>query len=88
MIKTVIIGATGYTGRELVSIISAHKELEIVGLAATKTFAGENYSKIYPKFKGIVDIPVTTYEKISPDNADVFFFALPNKISHTCTHRC
>ena len=54
MIKAAILGATGYAGSELVRILSAHKEAELVWLAS-HSHAGESFSTVHPAFRGICD---------------------------------
>jgi len=46
-IRVGIIGATGYTGAELVRILSRHPEVELVALT-TKSYAGKPYWEVYP----------------------------------------
>lgn len=76
-IKISIIGATGYTGIELLKILLQHPQVEIKYLTA-----GSSEGKIsdhYPHFKNICDI---TLSKISPEKiakeSDTIFLALPH----------
>ena len=55
MLKTTIIGASGYTGAELVRILHHHPQVEIRALVADST-AGQPISAIYPHFAGL-DLP-------------------------------
>ncbi len=81
MIKVSIIGATGYTGQELVRILSQHPGVELVGLG-TQSYANKKYSDVYPHFRRFVDL--TCSEADDPAliaKADVVFLALPHGLS-------
>jgi N-acetyl-gamma-glutamyl-phosphate reductase len=81
MVKVSIIGATGYTGQELVRLLAQHPAVEIVGLG-TQSYAWKKYSEVYPHFRNLVDL-----ECSDPDDpalleeADVIFLALPHGLS-------
>ncbi len=81
MIKAGIIGATGYTGVELVRILSGHPEVEIVSLTS-QTYADREFSSVFPSaagFTGLVLEPQDA-EKLA-DSCDVIFTALPHGVS-------
>ena len=75
-IKTAIIGATGYTGLDLVNILSKHPKTEIIYLCATKnlgkkiSFFDKRIKKKLPKISSI--------EKIDWKKLDLVFLSLPN----------
>lgn len=50
MKKVAIIGATGYTGRELVRLLLAHPKVKIDAVSSEQ-YAGQLYSDIYPEFR-------------------------------------
>lgn len=76
--KVGILGATGYTGHELVRILANHEEADVVYLSAGST-VGQDYESIYPhtlplkpgKLQDQRDIPAL----------DVLFCALPHGIT-------
>ncbi len=77
MIKVGIIGSTGYAGAEIVRLIQAHPEAEVVWFGS-RSYIDENYSSIYGNFFELVDA------KCMDDNmdelakkADVIFTATP-----------
>ena len=77
MIKVGIIGATGYAGSELVRILLAHKEAEIVWYGS-RSYIDQKYASIYQNFFQLVDA------KCMDDNmaelakqVDVIFTATP-----------
>ena len=53
MIKASIIGATGYTGVELIRILSLHPEVEL-GALTSQSYVGEEIAGIYPSLQGRV----------------------------------
>lgn len=78
MIKAAVLGATGYTGVELVRLLSAHPAAELACLISASS-AGSAYSKVHPQFYSRVDLELEelNIEKISAV-ADVVFCALPH----------
>ena len=82
MIQVGVLGATGYAGAELVRLLSAHKDVTITMLAS-KTYAGQKMSEIYPALRGVCDIVL---EEADADTAaakcDVVFTALPHGVSN------
>lgn len=78
MIKASIIGATGYTGVELVRILSCHPQVELAVLT-TQSYVGEQIEELYPSLKGKVEItcsPQDTAQVVG--ESDVIFVALPH----------
>ena len=79
-IKAAIIGASGYTGSELVKILLRHKNAEIGSLIA-KQNARQNLSDIYPEFS-IFDLPtLCQIEEIDFSKIDIAFCCLPHATS-------
>ena len=52
-INAAVIGATGYTGYELVKILAHHPNVNIKYLSS-RSNVGEKYTKIYPQLNGIL----------------------------------
>ncbi|MGL4670072.1 MAG: N-acetyl-gamma-glutamyl-phosphate reductase [Methanobacteriaceae archaeon] len=50
MVKVAVIGASGYTGGELIRILSNHKDVEISALTSRK-YNGKNVSKVHPHIR-------------------------------------
>lgn len=48
-------GATGYTGFELVRLLAAHGGVELVALTS-ESYAGRPYAEVFPAFGGVVDL--------------------------------
>ncbi len=81
MLKVGIIGATGYTGEELVRILSGHPRAKLTSLSAIVD-KEEPISKIFPRLKGKIGLickkPDTERDI---DAVDLVFLALPHRVS-------
>ncbi len=76
-IKTIILGASGYTGAELLRLLIHHPHIEIIGLSAERN-AGQSVADVFPhlaiyNLPGMVHIDVLNFMK-----ADLVFCALPH----------
>lgn len=78
--KVGVIGATGYTGSEVVRILSQHPGVEIA-LITSETRAGEKFSDVHPFFQGIVDDVLHRADKVDDTELDLVFLALPHGVS-------
>ncbi|HEV8034011.1 N-acetyl-gamma-glutamyl-phosphate reductase [Yoonia sp.] len=75
-----ILGASGYTGAELVRLIATHPGLQIVGLSGNSK-AGMAMADVFPHLRHL-DLPVlTTIEDMNFDGVDLVFCALPHATS-------
>ena len=76
--KVGIVGITGYTGVELVRLVSGHPELELV-MGSAKSSAGQRLSRAWPALQGSVDLSVeeTCVEQLI-DRCDLVFLAMPH----------
>ncbi len=76
--KVGIIGASGYTGAELMRILHLHPRLELSYVAA-KTQAGKKVGELYPHLHPYRDL---VYEKFDPEialeKAELHFICLPH----------
>jgi N-acetyl-gamma-glutamyl-phosphate reductase len=77
--RAAIIGATGYTGLELIRILSRHPDIEITALTSER-YVGQRYDQIYPAVGAIAS---RVLEPLNPEaiagRADVIFTAVPHK---------
>ncbi|NJM37466.1 MAG: N-acetyl-gamma-glutamyl-phosphate reductase [Akkermansiaceae bacterium] len=83
-IKTAIVGASGYTGMELLRMLLIHPGVELVA-ATSRQEAGKCLSSVFPRFK---NAPGTELPFIAPDpdaiaatGAKVAFLALPHGVA-------
>ncbi len=75
--KIAILGASGYTGSELVRLVSTHPTLEIVALSADRK-AGQEMADVFPHLRHL-DVPkLVTIEEIDFSGVDLTFCALPH----------
>lgn len=80
MIKAAIIGATGYTGSELVRILGLHPEVDIKAITS-ESHAGKKFSEIHPQFLGLCDVELISTDDLQAEELDVLFLALPHGVS-------
>lgn len=78
--KVAVIGATGYTGSELIRILVNHPQVEIV-LVTSESKAGKQLTDIHPFLQGIVDFKLHSVEDIDNFDIDLAFLALPHGVS-------
>lgn len=78
--KIGIIGATGYTGSELVRILGNHEDVE-VSVITSESRAGERFSSVHPFFTGIADHELMKAESVDDYQIDLAFLALPHGVS-------
>ncbi|NOI92224.1 N-acetyl-gamma-glutamyl-phosphate reductase [Vibrio splendidus] len=86
MLKTTVIGASGYTGAELALMINRHPELTLSGLyvSANSVDAGKPIAALHGKLAGLIDMPVqplTNPEEVAKQS-DVIFLATAHEVSH------
>ncbi|GGI55390.1 N-acetyl-gamma-glutamyl-phosphate reductase [Oxalicibacterium solurbis] len=80
MIKVGIVGGTGYTGVELLRILSTHPQVQLTAITSRKE-DGMPVADMFPSLRGRVNLAFS-----SPDNAkltecDVVFFATPHGVA-------
>ncbi len=80
MIKVGIVGGTGYTGVELLRLLSAHPQAELQ-VITSRADAGIPVSQMFPSLRGYVDMPFTHPDKARLEQCDLVFFATPNGIA-------
>lgn len=78
--KIGIVGATGYTGSELVRILTCHPDVEI-SVITSESRAGELLSDVHPFLQGIADQKLLSLNQIENYELDIVFLALPHGIS-------
>jgi N-acetyl-gamma-glutamyl-phosphate reductase len=77
-LKVGIVGASGYTGAELMRLLAAHPGVE-VSLVTAQSYAGRRVGDLYPHLLPYADM---VYRPFDPDQAweeaEFFFVALPH----------
>lgn len=79
MLRVAIAGASGYTGFELIRILSHHPQVELTTITSRQQ-AGQRLDAVYPALRGHCRL---TFAPTAPDilaaNADLVFTALPHQ---------
>lgn len=79
MLKVAIVGASGYTGLELIRILHCHPEVALTCLTSEQS-AGKRISEVFPTLKNRCDLLLENLEPVRvAEKADVIFTALPHK---------
>ncbi|MCX7981304.1 MAG: N-acetyl-gamma-glutamyl-phosphate reductase [Syntrophales bacterium] len=83
MIKAVIYGASGYTGQELIRLLSRHPACEIIAVTSRR-YEGQKVADLFPHLQGQCNL---SFVHATPDElaclCDVAFLAVPHGISMT-----
>jgi N-acetyl-gamma-glutamyl-phosphate reductase len=79
MIKVGILGASGYTGAELVRLLTGHPAARITAVTS-ETYAGKRLREVYPGLGLAGDLTLTPLAAtdLSPAAVDAVFLALPH----------
>jgi len=80
LIKTAVLGATGYAGIELVRLLTSHPEAEL-SILGSKSFSGQKINEIYKNFTHILEKECTEVDLDEVAKCDVAFTALPHGAS-------
>ncbi len=75
-----ILGASGYTGAELIRLISGHSSMRIEALGANSK-AGQTIAQAFPHLRHLDLPPLVTVDEIDFSRIDLCFCALPHKTS-------
>ena len=79
MLNVAIVGASGYTGLELIRILYCHPEVAVTCLTSEQS-AGRRISDIFPTLRGRCDLTLENLEPVRvAGKADLIFTALPHK---------
>lgn len=85
MLRVGIIGATGYTGEELISILLKNPKVKITYLARQQDVK-ENIDKVFPKFFKKISLPCQKFDLPKAlELCDLLFLALPHTASMEIT---
>ena len=80
MIKVGIVGGTGYTGVELLRILSAHPDVALTSITSRKE-DGLPVADMYPSLRGKVSLAFSAPDKAPLTACDVVFFATPHGVA-------
>ncbi|MCG8098928.1 MAG: N-acetyl-gamma-glutamyl-phosphate reductase, partial [Candidatus Thiodiazotropha taylori] len=80
MIKVGIIGGTGYTGVELLRLLSAHPEAQLK-VITSRSEAGRAVADLFPNLRGHTELAYVEPDPAYFDECDLVFFATPNGVA-------
>jgi N-acetyl-gamma-glutamyl-phosphate reductase len=79
-VKVGIVGGTGYTGVELLRLLSQHPHAELTAITSRKE-DGMAVSDMFPNLRGRVKLAFSTPENAPLTDCDVVFFATPHGVA-------
>jgi N-acetyl-gamma-glutamyl-phosphate reductase len=84
-LRVAIVGASGYTGAELVRLLADHSAVQIAALTADRK-AGQDLADVFPHLRqgrgGLGALPLTPVDAVDWTTIDVAFLALPHGAAH------
>jgi len=72
-----IIGGSGYTGVELLRLLTVRKDIEI-SFVSSRAQAGNRVDALFPSLRGHVDLEFSDPDDVADAQCDLVFFATPN----------
>jgi len=78
--KIGIVGATGYTGVELLRLLVTHPDVEI-SYVTSRSNAGTRVDAMFPNLRGFIDLEFSNPSTDALAQCDLVFFATPNGVA-------
>lgn len=78
--KVGIVGASGYTGSELVRLLAHHPDVTLE-FVTSESYTGKKITDIHPHFQDLVDITLVSIDDVHEYEPDLVFLALPHGVS-------
>ena len=75
-----ILGATSYTGAQLLRLLAFHPHAS-VAFIASQSYAGKRLSEVFPEMLGICDQVLISPEDASTQSVECLFSCLPHAVS-------
>jgi N-acetyl-gamma-glutamyl-phosphate reductase len=77
-IKVAIVGASGYTGLELMRLLYGHPDAELVSVSS-RQYEGKSVAEVFPSLRGALDsLAFVKPEESAASDADAVFLAMPH----------
>ncbi len=79
-LKIAVLGASGYTGLELMRLLARHPGVELIALTS-REYQGQPVSRVFPALARIVDLPFTAPDPLAlaGAGAELVFTAVPHQ---------
>ncbi|MBM4051543.1 MAG: N-acetyl-gamma-glutamyl-phosphate reductase [Planctomycetes bacterium] len=84
ILPVAVVGAAGYSGAELVTMLASHPEVSVVGVYGSGSRAGdEALSSVHPRLRGVADLPIEAADPsaIVASGAKAVFLCTPHEAS-------
>ncbi|MCI0338190.1 MAG: N-acetyl-gamma-glutamyl-phosphate reductase [Acidobacteria bacterium] len=83
-VRTVVAGATGYSGRDLIGLLLNHPHLDLIGAFASHSEEVTPLSAIHPQLTGLTKLDCRPFDEaaIARLAPNLIFLATPNEFSH------
>jgi N-acetyl-gamma-glutamyl-phosphate reductase len=79
MNKIAVVGASGYTGVELLRLLSQHPEAELT-MVTSRQYAGQKVAEVFPSLSGSLELTFADVDPVSlAGSADIVFTAVPHQ---------
>lgn len=86
MIQVGVVGGTGYTGAELLRLLSEHDQVELQ-VITSRAESGKQVSELYPNLRGHLAIEFSEPDIKTLSICDVVFFATPHGTAMTMARK-
>jgi N-acetyl-gamma-glutamyl-phosphate reductase len=78
MLRVGIIGVTGYTGGELLRLLTGHPEVKIT-YVTSRAAEGQEVAEVHPQYKGLIKLTCSSFDQEEArQKTDLCFCALPH----------
>lgn len=82
MLKVGVIGGTGYTGVELLRLLSVHPDTKL-SVITSRAEAGKRIDEFFPNLRGHIDLVFSAPDTKTLASCDIVFSATPNGVAMT-----
>jgi len=80
-VRAAVLGASGYTGADMIRLAALHPGIKITALIA-KGHAGQSLAQVFPHLASL-DLPkLVTSDEVDWNEVDVVFCGLPHGTAH------
>lgn len=87
MLKVAVVGASGYTGGELIRLVTQHPKIKLIA-ATSEQSQGKTVETVFPNLQGRLSMTLQPLDLDRlVDQADLFFLALPHTKAMTAVPR-